>query len=152
MASGWSSLHASREGPLGMTRKSLPGPKSSSGAEARTSGYFCRAEMDLGFPLGRPQGSQASSHVEPCKSALFSSLKCSVGLPVEMTIEIGGVLLSHHRSKHLPSCFESVLAVTVEPVQWSQGCLEFTGKLGVFLNGGKTPGVPCEHQVETASS
>ena len=33
---------------------------------------------------------------------------------------------------HLPSCFESVLEVTVKPVQGSQLCLECTGTLGVF--------------------
>ena len=66
-ASGRSSVHSSREGPLGITRKSLPGLRSSSGVEAGSSGYLCWADMDQGFPLGWPQGSQASSHVESCK-------------------------------------------------------------------------------------
>ena len=53
---------------------------------------------------------------------------------------------------HLPSCFESVLGVTVVSVQGSQVCLECTETSGVFCNSGMTPGVPIERQVETASS
>ena len=48
--------------------------------------------------MGRPQGSQASSRVEPCKSALLSSLNSSVRLPVDLTIGIGVFLLRHHRA------------------------------------------------------
>ena len=36
VASGKASLHVSCEGPLGIPLQSVPGPKSSSGAEART--------------------------------------------------------------------------------------------------------------------
>ena len=90
--------------------------------------------------------------MELCKSALFSSLKCSVRLPVEMNIEIGGVLPRCHRAKHLPSCFELVLGVTVQSVQGNQGCLECTGNSGVFLNGGTIPGVPRKRQVKTATA
>ena len=97
-ASGSSSLHASREGPLGIPLQSLLGPRSSSGVEARTSGFLSRADIDLGVSLGCPQSSQASSHVEPCKSALLSSRKSSVRLPVELTIEIGGFLSRGHRA------------------------------------------------------
>ena len=57
-ASGTSSLHLSREGPLGILLQSLPGPRSSTGIEANTSGFVSRADMDLGFTLGHPQGSQ----------------------------------------------------------------------------------------------
>ena len=54
--------------------------------------------MDLGVPLGRLQGSQASSCVEPCKSALLSSQKISVRLPVRLTIQISGFLSRHLRA------------------------------------------------------
>ena len=63
-ASETSSHHASCEGPLGIPLQSLLGPRSSSGVEARTSGFLSSANMDLGFPLEFPQGSQASSLVE----------------------------------------------------------------------------------------
>ena len=42
--------------------------------------------------------------------------------------------------------------MTVESVQGSLVSLECTGILEVFCNGGMTPGVPLENQVETASS
>ena len=76
----------------------LSGPRSSSFVEAGNSRFLSRADMDLGVPLGHPQGSQASSHVEPCKSALLSSRKSSVRLPVELTIGIGGFLSTCHRA------------------------------------------------------
>ena len=57
-ASGRSSLHASREGPLGIPLQSLPRPRSSSGVEVRTSGFLSRVDLDLGVPLRRPEGSQ----------------------------------------------------------------------------------------------
>ena len=47
--------------------------------------FLSNADMDLGVPLEFPQGSQASSHVQACKSALLSSWKSSVSLPVELT-------------------------------------------------------------------
>ena len=56
------------------------------------------ADMDLAVPLGRPQGCQASSRVEPCNSALLLSQKGSVSLPVGLTIEIGGFLSRRHRA------------------------------------------------------
>ena len=52
--------------------------KSSSEVEARTSGFCSRADMDLGVPLGHPQGSQSSSRVEICKSSFLSSCNSSV--------------------------------------------------------------------------
>ena len=97
-ASGRSSLHASHEGPLKIPLQSLPGPRSSSGVEAGTSGYLSRTGMDLRVPRGRPQGSQASSHLEPCKSPLLSSRKSSVRLPVGLTIWIVGFLSRRHRA------------------------------------------------------
>ena len=63
----------------------MPGLKSSSGAEAGTSGFLSSADMDLRVPMELPQGSQASSLVETCKSAFLSSFNRSVWLPVELT-------------------------------------------------------------------
>ena len=85
MASGKSSLHVSFEGPLGIPLQSLPGPRSSCGFEAVTSGFLSNADMDVRVPLEIPQGSQASSRVATCKSALLSSWKSSVRLPVKLT-------------------------------------------------------------------
>ena len=53
--------------------------------------------MDLEVPLGHPQGSQASSRVDPCNSALHSRRKFSVRLPSGLTIGIGGFLSRSHR-------------------------------------------------------
>ena len=53
--------------------QSLPGLRSSSGAEARTSGFLSSAGMDLRVPLEFPQGSQASSPVQRCKNTYLSS-------------------------------------------------------------------------------
>ena len=61
------------------------GPRSSSGVEAKTSGFLSHAHMDLGVPLGFPQRSQPSSGVETCRSALLSSWQSSVRLPVGLT-------------------------------------------------------------------
>ena len=49
VASGMSSLHASREGPLGIPLQPVLGPRTSSGAEARASGILSSANMYLGF-------------------------------------------------------------------------------------------------------
>ena len=45
---------------------------------------------------------------------------------------IGGFFSRRHRAVNLPSCFESVLDVTVESVQGSQVYLECIGKLASF--------------------
>ena len=45
-----------------------------------------------------PQGSQDSSHVEPCKSTLLSSRNSSVRLPIGWTIGIVGFLSRCHRA------------------------------------------------------
>ena len=97
-ASGRSSLHSNCQGPLGIPLQSLPCPRSSHGVEAGTSGILSVADMDFRVPLGRPLVSQASSSVEPCKSALLSSGKSSVSLPVGLTIGICGFLSRGHRA------------------------------------------------------
>ena len=51
VASGRSSLQASFEGPLGIPLESVPGPRSSSEAEATTSGFLSSDDMDLGVPI-----------------------------------------------------------------------------------------------------
>ena len=64
---------------------SVPGPRSSSGAEAATSSFLSSADMDLKDPMEFQQGSQALFCVETCKSAFLSSFNSSVRLPVELT-------------------------------------------------------------------
>ena len=51
VASGRLNLHVSCEGPLGLPLQSVQGPRSSSGAEARTSSFLSSADMDLGVPM-----------------------------------------------------------------------------------------------------
>ena len=80
-----SSLHARFEGPLRIPLQSMPGLRSSSGVEAGTSGFLSLADMDPGVPLGFPQGSQTSSRVEICMSALLSSWKSNIRLHVGLT-------------------------------------------------------------------
>ena len=85
MASGMSSLRASCEGPLGIPLPSVPGPRTSFGAEAANSGFLSRAGRDLGVPREFEQGSQASSLVETCKSAFLPICISRDRLPVELT-------------------------------------------------------------------
>ena len=56
VSSGKASLHASCEGPLGIPLQAVPGPRSSSGAEARTSGFLSSVDMDLRDPVEFQQG------------------------------------------------------------------------------------------------
>ena len=60
-------------GVLGIPLQLLLGLRSLSGVKARTSGFLSFANKDLGVPLEIPQGSQASSRVETCKSTDLSS-------------------------------------------------------------------------------
>ena len=85
------------EGPSGFLCSSCQGRGPHLDLRPEPQGSSPGRPGSQGF-LGRPQGSQASSHVEPCKSALLSSLESSVRLPVELTIGIGGFLLRHHRA------------------------------------------------------
>ena len=73
------------EGPLEIPLQPVPGPRSSSSAEARSSVFLSSADMDLGVPTEFQQESQASSPVETCKSAILSSCNSSVRLPVVLT-------------------------------------------------------------------
>ena len=84
-ASGKFSLHVNCEGPLQIPLQSVPGPMSSSGAEARTSVFISTADLDLSIPMAFQQGSQASSRMETCKFAFLPSCNSSVRLPVELT-------------------------------------------------------------------
>ena len=84
VASGKSSLHASCECPLRISLQSVPGHRPSSGAEAATSGFLSIADMDFGVPMEFPQGIQASSRVEICKSTFLPRCNSSAKLPVEM--------------------------------------------------------------------
>ena len=80
----------SHDGRLGIPLQSLLGPRSSSGVEARTSGFLSMANMDLWFLWGVHRGVRASSHMVPCKTALLLTWKSSVSFPVWFTIVIGG--------------------------------------------------------------
>ena len=84
-ASGRSSLPVSLEGPKGIPLLSLPGPRSSSGAEAGTSGLLSRANMDLGVPLGHPQGSQGviSGGAMQVRSPLEAEKHCQASCRVD---------------------------------------------------------------------
>ena len=64
----------------------MPGPRSSSGAEASTSGFLSSADMDLGVPIEFEQASQPSSRVETA-SPLSSG---------DVTV-VSGFLSSTHR-------------------------------------------------------
>ena len=80
--SGKSSLHVICDGSVRIPLQLLPLTRSSSGVESRNSGFLSSADMNLGVSPTFPQGSQASSRVETCKSALLSSWKSSVRFPV----------------------------------------------------------------------
>ena len=49
----------------------------------------------------------------------------------------------------LLSCCELILGVTFESLQGNEALSRVDGDIGVFLNGGTTPGVPLEFQGET---
>ena len=90
--------------------------------------------MDLEVPPEFPQGSQASSHVQACKSAFLSSWNNSGRLPVELTYGLLAFSRGPTRLSHLTSCFESILGVSVESVQQSQVYLEWirtSGSIGM---------------------
>ena len=76
-ASGTSSIHERCEGPLRISLPSLPRLRSFCVGKAGNSGFLSRADMELGVPLGRPQGSQASSrwsHASPLSSRVGKAL------------------------------------------------------------------------------
>ena len=85
VASGKCSLHTSCKEPLMIPIYSVLGPMSSSGAEALTSGFLSSADMDLGVPIDFQQGSQASSHLETCRSAFLLRCNSRVRFLVELT-------------------------------------------------------------------
>ena len=70
--------------------------------------------------------------METCNAALLSSWKISGRLPVELTL--GSAVFSQGATglSHMPSCFESILRVTVESVQGNPVYLELIWTLGSF--------------------
>ena len=118
-----SSLHGSRKGPIVFPLQSLPELMSSSGVEAGTSGFLSKADMDLRVPLGRLQGSQASSRVESCTSAHLSGQKSSVWVPVVVIVGIGGFLSRCYRA-FTPS-------IVFEVAPWGD-CRVIAGESGVY--------------------
>ena len=85
VGSGKSNVHAICEVPLGIPLQSLKGPRSSTGAEVRTSGFLSSADMDLGVPMEFQQGNQASTRSERWKAVGLSTCQNSIRLPVELT-------------------------------------------------------------------
>ena len=108
----------------------VPSGPSSCSVEAGTSGFLSSADMDLGDSLEFPQWNQALSRVETCKSALRSSWKTRVRLPVRLTLGLVAFCRGATGLSHLPSCFELKLGVAVESVQGSQVYLESLGHWG----------------------
>ena len=131
-ASGTSSLHASGEGPLRIPLQSLPGLRFPSGVETGTSGFLSHASLDHGVPLGFTLGSHASSGVETCTYTVLLSWNNSVRRPVgliqgSMAFSRGARGLSHE-----PSCFESVLDVSVESVAAKSGVSGVHWDISIF--------------------
>ena len=94
VASGRLNLHVSCEGPLGLPLQSVQGPRSSSGAEARTSRFLSSADMDLGVPMefnrgGRPRfvwrhGTLLSARAVKVVSGFLSSLHRDLWLSIKV--------------------------------------------------------------------
>ena len=95
VASGKLNLHVSCEGPLGiLPLQSVQGPRSSSGAEARTSRFLSSADMDLGGPMefnrgGRPRfvwrhGTLLSARAVKVVSGFLSSLHRNLWLSIKV--------------------------------------------------------------------
>ena len=86
----------------------------------------------FGVPLESSQANQTSSRVETCTSSFLLSFSSSVRLPVELTQ--GSVAFSRGSRglSQVPSCCESILAVTAESVQGKQLYLEWDGNSGSF--------------------
>ena len=109
--------------------------------------------MDLGVPLESPQGSQASSQEETCRSTFLSSCSSRVSLPFELTQ--GSVYSPREFStglSQMPPWCESILRVTVEALQGNQVPLEWTETFESLLEWCTTPEVPLDIPVERASS
>ena len=108
--------------------------------------------MDLGVPLESSQGSQASSQVETCMSYFLLSCSSSVRLPGELTQ--GSVAFPRGATgvSQVPPWCESMLRVTVGQRWEIRFIWSGLRHLGVFWNGGTTPGVPLDFPLESASS
>ena len=151
VASGKSNLHASCKGPLRIPLQMMQGPRSSSGANAGTSVFLSSADMDLGVPMEFNRG------VRPRLVWRHGTLLSSRAVKV-----VSGFLWSWHRNLWLSikvpqsshNCHPFGLD-TWDDSRVSEGESGVSGVdwgIGVFWNGGKTPGVPLDFQVETASS
>ena len=151
VASGKSNLHASCEGPLGIPLKSVQGLRSSSGADTGTSSFLSSADMDLRIPMEFNRG--VRPHLVWRHGTLLSSRAVKV---------VSGFLWSWHRNLWLSikvpqsshNCHPFGLDTWDDSrVSEGESCVSgLDWGIGVFWNGGKTPGVPLDFQVETASS
>lgn len=90
--------------------------------------------MNLGIPLGRPQGTQGllscgamqvHSPLEPEKSSVMH--------PVWLTIRIGGFLSRRHKAVTTTIVFKSVLSVTVRVSAVGQMCPGVHWNIGHLL-------------------
>ena len=113
---------------------------------------------NLRFPLPSRHGSWQSSGVSTGESGLVSCGHMHVRSPLKLEKQrqacsqvdtgISGSLSRYHP----PSCFELILGMTIESVAGESGVSGVHWDIEVFSNGGTTPGVPLECQMETASS
>ena len=85
-------------------------------------------------------------------SAFILSCNSSVRLPIELIQ--GSVAFPQGATglSHVPPWCESIPGVTVDAVQVNQVHMEWMRHLGVFWNGGRTPGVPLDFPFESTSS
>ena len=97
VATGKSSLHASCEGPLGILLQSVAGPRSSSGAEPRTSMFLSSVDKVSGFLWTFNRGVQ--SRLVWRHASRFSSRSVTV-VSVFLRVDVGicGCLLRCHRA------------------------------------------------------
>ena len=105
----------------------MPCPRSSSGSEAASSGFLSNADMDLGVAMEFPQGSQAMSRVETCKSTFLTSYNIGIRIPVKFIYGPVSFCRGATWLSHVPPCCESILGVTFKSVQGNQMYLQLTG-------------------------
>ena len=121
----------SRKGSLKIPLTLLPGPRSSSGVEAGTSGFLSRADMDLGVPPGHTRAVMLHlvwSHASQLSSR--AEKQCQASCWVDHRDRW---LLSRYPGAVTPAIsFVLSLGLAVASVQRSQVFLECTGTSGIF--------------------
>ena len=143
--------------PLGFPLPSMPGPHILCGVGVRTSGFLLSADMNVGFLLESPQGSQSSSRVGACTCAFLPSSSSSVRHPFAW---IKGSELSLEAfprgfptgPSHVPPWCEMILGLKVEAEQGKQVSLEWTVTSGGLWEWWHDPGAPLAFPAESAFS